>query len=67
MFQRLKALRRRIADEKKLPAYIVFSDATLLAMAAKHPRTEEELLTITGVGPKKLSQYGALFLAELSQ
>jgi ATP-dependent DNA helicase RecQ len=67
VFQRLKALRRRIADEKKLPAYIVFSDATLLAMAAKHPRTEDELLTITGVGPKKLSQYGALFLAELAQ
>ncbi len=67
VFLRLKALRRRIADEKKLPAYIVFSDATLMAMAAQHPRTDEEMLTISGVGPKKLSQYGAQFLAELSQ
>ena len=65
VLQRLKALRRRIADEKRLPAYIVFSDATLLAMATRHPRSEEELLTISGVGPKKLSQYGAQFLAEL--
>jgi ATP-dependent DNA helicase RecQ len=67
LFTRLKALRKRLADEKGLPAYIVFSDAVLLQMAAQRPSTEADLLQISGVGPKKLAQYGALFLAELRQ
>ena len=66
MFLKLKALRKRIADERKLPAYIVFNDATLWAMAKKRPSDEDELLKISGVGPKKASQYGAQFLAELA-
>ena len=39
----LKVIRRRIADERKVPAYIVFTDATLVDMCAKLPTTEEEL------------------------
>jgi ATP-dependent DNA helicase RecQ len=64
-FAALKALRRRIADAKHMPAYIVFSDATLIAMAEQHPRTEAELLAVPGVGPKKLAAYGEAFLALL--
>ncbi len=65
LFESLRALRRRLADERGVPAYVVFSDATLLAMTAAHPTTEEGLLAITGVGPVKLGRYGAEFLALL--
>jgi ATP-dependent DNA helicase RecQ len=61
-FEELRKLRRRIADEKGLPAYIVFADATLKAMAAHRPQTEEGLLAIPGVGNRKLEQYGEMFL-----
>jgi ATP-dependent DNA helicase RecQ len=63
LFLKLKTLRKRIADSRNLPAYIVFSDAALLDMVHMKPRTEEELLLVSGVGPKKLAQYGAEFLA----
>ncbi|MEK6608464.1 MAG: ATP-dependent DNA helicase RecQ [Myxococcota bacterium] len=62
IFLRLKALRRRLADAAGLPAYIVFSDATLLAMARMRPRSETELLAVPGVGPRKLAQWGGEFL-----
>jgi ATP-dependent DNA helicase RecQ len=64
-FERLRRLRKRIADERSVPAYVVFSDATLLMMAERRPASEGEMLGISGVGPKKLEQYGAHFLAEL--
>ena len=67
LFLALKALRRRIADARKLPAYIVFSDATLIAMAESHPRTPGELLAVPGVGPRKLAAYGEAFLALLRE
>jgi ATP-dependent DNA helicase RecQ len=66
LFERLRALRRRLADEQSVPAYVVFSDATLAAMAARKPTTTEELLRISGVGQAKLARYGATFLAELT-
>jgi ATP-dependent DNA helicase RecQ len=65
VFLALKALRRELADSRKVPAYVVFSDATLLAMAARKPQTEEELATISGVGPKKRVLYGEAFLRVL--
>ncbi|MCC6540248.1 MAG: ATP-dependent DNA helicase RecQ [Bryobacterales bacterium] len=65
LFERLRALRRELADEHKVPAYVVFNDRTLLDMAAKKPRTREEFLDIDGVGQKKLEQYGEAFLAEI--
>ena len=65
LFQELRALRKRIATERHVPAYLVFGDAALLEMARRRPRTEEELLAISGVGAKKLAQYGAAFLALL--
>ncbi|MFO7177223.1 MAG: HRDC domain-containing protein, partial [Pseudomonadota bacterium] len=59
---RLKQERRRIADELRVPAYVVFNDATLLEMAARRPTSEQELLTIGGVGLRKLARYGERFL-----
>ena len=62
LFESLKVLRRGLADAKGVPAYVVFSDATLLAMAASRPQNEAELLDVSGVGPKKLDSYGSAFL-----
>jgi ATP-dependent DNA helicase RecQ len=45
-----------------MPAYIVFSDATLRDMAVKRPRTDEEFLEVSGVGTVKLERYGKAFL-----
>ncbi|MBL0311856.1 MAG: ATP-dependent DNA helicase RecQ [Holophagaceae bacterium] len=62
LFLSLKSLRKRIADEKGLPAYLVFGDTALKQMAALKPMSEPEFLAISGVGPKKLVQYGDEFL-----
>ncbi len=67
IFVRLKILRRLLADEKGIPAYLVFSDAVLLQMAEQHPTCENDLIKMSGIGPKKLAQYGSLFLAELKK
>jgi ATP-dependent DNA helicase RecQ len=66
LFDRLRELRRDIANERGVPAYVVFSDATLLAMAATRPRSDSELLAISGVGPVKLERFGAAFLEVLT-
>jgi ATP-dependent DNA helicase RecQ len=65
LFERLRDLRRHIADERGVPAYVVFSDATLIEMAETRPDTEAGLLGISGVGPVKLERYGAEFLEVL--
>jgi ATP-dependent DNA helicase RecQ len=65
LFLKLKALRKQLADEKSMPAYFIFSDAVLLELANRRPKSEAELLTISGIGPKKVAQYGAFFLAAL--
>ncbi|MDR3673309.1 MAG: ATP-dependent DNA helicase [Holophaga sp.] len=62
LYLELKALRKRLADERNLPAYLVFSDATLQHMARFRPTSAQHLLGISGVGPKKLETYGELFL-----
>lgn len=67
VFEELKRLRRELADERGVPAYVIFSDATLLEMAAHRPTTPGQLLAITGVGPTKLERYGAAFLELLKQ
>ncbi len=66
LFERLRALRKRLADEQGKPAYVVFSDATLAAMCRQMPRNEEELLAVSGVGRAKLQRYGRLFLDALA-
>ncbi len=65
MFEALRALRKRIADERDVPAYVIFPDVTLRAMARDLPRNATELRAIPGVGDKKLVAFGDLFLAEI--
>jgi ATP-dependent DNA helicase RecQ len=62
LFEKLRALRKSIADAEHMPAYIVFSDAVLRAMAGSVPTTERQLLAISGIGPVKLERYGNRFL-----
>jgi ATP-dependent DNA helicase RecQ len=65
LFVALKTLRKEMADARKVPAYIIFNDATLRAMANLRPRTEDDLRAVPGVGPRKLATYGAHFLRVL--
>jgi ATP-dependent DNA helicase RecQ len=65
LFLALKTLRKRLADDRNVPAYLVFSDATLQAMTRYRPATAEHLLAISGVGLKKLELYGEAFLEVL--
>jgi ATP-dependent DNA helicase RecQ len=67
LFQRLRAVRRELADAEGVPAYIVFSDAVLARMAAARPTDEAALLAISGVGPAKLARYGDAFLRALRE
>jgi ATP-dependent DNA helicase RecQ len=63
LFQALRTLRKRLADEAGVPPFVVFGDATLAEMATLKPLDSEALLGITGVGMHKLGRYGAEFLA----
>jgi DNA helicase-2/ATP-dependent DNA helicase PcrA len=63
LYERLKAWRSRVAAEQKVPAYVVFTDATLVALAERRPGTPPELLAIAGIGSRKLGQYGAAVFA----
>ena len=66
LLDELKQLRRKLAIEKNVPAYIIFSDATLTDMCKKLPMTSEEFLTVSGVGKTKLAQYGEIFLETIN-
>ena len=58
----LYALRKRLAAKQNVPAYMVFSDATLREMVRSKPLSMDEFLNITGVGEKKATRYGMAFL-----
>jgi DNA helicase-2/ATP-dependent DNA helicase PcrA len=62
-FERLRAWRLAVARETSVPAYVVFTDATLTAIAEREPGSEGELAQISGVGARKLGLYGAQVLA----
>jgi ATP-dependent DNA helicase RecQ len=62
LFESLRSLRRQIADERSVPAYVVFSDATLRDMARLRPSTMAGLLNVRGVGDRKLADFGQRFL-----
>jgi DNA helicase-2/ATP-dependent DNA helicase PcrA len=66
LYERLRSWRSRVAAELKVPAYVVFTDATLVAIAERRPGTTPELLAIAGIGPRKLGQYGAAVFALVS-
>jgi ATP-dependent DNA helicase RecQ len=65
LFERLRTLRKKIAQELEIPAYLVFNDATLEEMSSKHPTSEEALLEISGVGQQKVTRFGSVFLTEI--
>ena len=62
LFEHLRALRRSLAGQETVPAYAVFSDATLVDMVERLPHSEREMLSVNGVGQAKLERYGELFL-----
>ncbi len=62
----LKAKRRALAEAAGVPAYVIFTDRTLIEMAEKRPATLDQMMGITGVGAKKLESYGAVFLSVIT-
>ena len=66
LFERLKNVRKVLADQQNVPPYIVFSDATLVEMSQRYPRSEKELIRIGGIGQLKLEKYGKTFLKEIN-
>lgn len=67
LFEALRALRRRLADEENKPPFVIFSDATLHEMVQIHPKTKDQLLTVSGVGQHKLAHYGDDFLEVINK
>lgn len=65
LFNNLKKLRLEISKKRNIPPFIVFSDASLIDMARLKPKNERDFLKIKGVGEKKLSQYGDLFIGKI--
>jgi ATP-dependent DNA helicase RecQ len=61
LFQTLRDLRKRLATEAGVPPYVVFTDASLRAMAELRPTTLDAFARIPGVGDRKLAQYGETF------
>ncbi len=62
---RLKTLRRKLAGERRVPAYVVFSDRTLIDMAARAPLTRRAFAEVHGIGASKLEEFSAIFLREI--
>jgi ATP-dependent DNA helicase RecQ len=65
LFDRLRSLRRQLAVERGVPAYVVFGDASLREMARIRPSSREQLLEVKGVGDRKLAEYGGAFLGAI--
>ncbi|WP_457797415.1 DNA helicase RecQ [Methylocystis sp. S23] len=63
----LKRKRRELAQEEGVPAYVIFADRTLIDMAEKRPATLDEMLSVHGVGERKLAQFGDAFLETLEE
>lgn len=66
LYQKLRELRYELAKAKKVPAYVIFADATLIDMCQKRPSTDEEFLAVSGVGKVKLEAYGKEFLSVIN-
>ena len=66
LFDRLKKVRRKLAEGRGLPAYFILHDSTLRRMAREYPANERELALISGVGEKRRRDFGAEFLAEIA-
>jgi len=66
LFDRLRTLRKTLADERKVPAYVIFGDATLRQMAHDYPEKEVDMIGIFGMGEKKLAEYASTFSKEIA-
>ena len=66
LFERLRVLRKKLADERKVPAYIVFGDNTLRALARDYPENVADLEGIPGIGEKKREEFGELFTTAIA-
>lgn len=66
LFEKLRAVRKQLADEQNVPPYVVFSDATLVEMCRRKPCDESGLMDVSGVGEVKLARYGHTFLAAIA-
>jgi ATP-dependent DNA helicase RecQ len=66
LFNRLRTLRKKLADERKVPAYVIFGDATLRQLARDYPTRENELEGIFGMGEKKRAEFGLAFTEEIA-
>ena len=62
VFAALRQWRSQTARDQKVPAFVIFTDATLMAIAEAMPADDSELLSVSGVGPQKLERYGAELL-----
>lgn len=67
LFERLRGLRKRLADERGVPPYIVFSDVALRQMARLYPLWPSEFSRVSGVGQRKLEEFGRIFIAEIGE
>jgi ATP-dependent DNA helicase RecQ len=67
LFERLRALRKQLADTHGLPPYVIFHDATLREIVARRPQTLGQFAEIRGVGEGKLARYGQQFIAALRE
>ncbi|NNE69798.1 MAG: ATP-dependent DNA helicase RecQ [Rhodothermales bacterium] len=67
LFERLRLVRKRLADEAEVPAYIVFGDKVLMELAVRKPRSPEQMLRVSGVGLAKLERYGDDFLQAIAE
>ncbi len=65
LFEKLRSLRKSIADSAGVPPYVVFTDTTLQEMAAERPTTKIAMLAISGVGAQKFDRYGDVFISEV--
>ena len=67
LYEALRAQRAELAKRESVPAYVIFSNATLADMAEKAPRSLSELLEVSGVGERKASRYGEAFLRTIEE
>src|SRR5438270_1212170 len=67
LFEKLRVLRRQLADERDVPAYVIFSDVSLREMARRYPTTKKEFEEIPGVGERKLQDFAEVFIEAIKQ
>lgn len=67
LFDRLRSVRKQLADERNVPPYIIFSDVSLRQMARLYPSNRSEFSRISGVGQQKLGEFGEIFMREISE